>query len=189
VLRDVGRRRGFVPVRVRDNLTWAEVARVEVHSPDLPGISIEAGETRDYPFGEPMAHVIGYVAAVAEKDLTGDPLLELPGFRIGKSGTERQYDLLLRGTAGTSQIEVNAFGRVIRELNRQEGKPGNELVLTLDTEGPRWGVIGTRAKYRERHEFVDADHRTTASSIQNEDGSWFTFLRTDCRRKSSHPVW
>ncbi len=56
-------------------------------------------------------------------------------------------------------------------------------VLTLDTEGPRWGVIGTRAKYRERHEFVDADHRTTASSIQNEDGSWFTFLRTDCRRK------
>ena len=56
-------------------------------------------------------------------------------------------------------------------------------VLTLDTEGPRWGVIGTRAKYRERHEFVDADHRTTASSIQNEDGSWFTFLRTDCHRK------
>ena len=55
-------------------------------------------------------------------------------------------------------------------------------VLTLETEGPRWGVIGTRAKYRERHEFVDADHRTTASSIQNDDGSWFTFLRTDCRR-------
>jgi hypothetical protein len=56
-------------------------------------------------------------------------------------------------------------------------------VLTLVTEGPRWGVIGTSAKYRERHEFVDADHRTTASSIQNEDGSWFTFLQTDCRRK------
>jgi hypothetical protein len=56
-------------------------------------------------------------------------------------------------------------------------------VLTLETEGPRWGVIGTRAKYRERHELVDADHRTTASSIQNEDGSWFTFLRTDCHRK------
>ena len=56
-------------------------------------------------------------------------------------------------------------------------------VLILETEGPRWGVMGTRAKYRERHEFVDADHRTTASSIQNDDGSWFTFLRTDCHRK------
>ncbi len=56
-------------------------------------------------------------------------------------------------------------------------------VLLLETEGPRWGEMGTSAKYRERHEFLSADHRTTASSIQNEDGSWFTFLRTDCRRK------
>lgn len=55
--------------------------------------------------------------------------------------------------------------------------------LTLETEGPEWGVMGTTAKYRERHEFIDADHRTTASSIQKEDGSWFTFLRTDCRRE------
>lgn len=59
----------------------------------------------------------------------------------------------------------------------------SKQALTLETEGPRWGVMGTKAKYRERHEFVDADHRTTASSIQNEDGSWFTFLRTDCRLK------
>ena len=56
-------------------------------------------------------------------------------------------------------------------------------VLMLETEGPRWGVMGTTAKYREQHEFIDADHRTTASSIQNDDGTWFTFLRTDCRRK------
>lgn len=56
-------------------------------------------------------------------------------------------------------------------------------VLTLETEGPRWGEMGTSAKYREQHVFVDANHRTTSSSIQKEDGSWFTFLRTDCRRK------
>ncbi len=56
-------------------------------------------------------------------------------------------------------------------------------VLTLETEGPRWGESGTTAKYRERHEFVDADHRRTASSIQKEDGTWFTFLETDCRRR------
>jgi penicillin-binding protein 2 len=79
-----------------------------------------------------MAHVLGYVAAVAERDLTGDPLLELPGFRIGTNGIEQKYDLSLRGSAGTSQIEVNAYGRVIRELNREEGKPGDELVLTVD---------------------------------------------------------
>ena len=73
------------------------------------------------------AHVVGYVAAVSEEDLTGDdPLLELPDFRIGKSGIEKAYDLELRGTAGTSQVEVNAFGRVVRELAREDGMPGQE---------------------------------------------------------------
>ena len=132
VLREVSRKRGFVPVTVRENLTWDEVSRVEVNGPELPGVTIEMGQIRDYPFADSMSHVLGYVAAVAERDLTGDPLLELPGFRIGKNGIEQRYDLPLRGQAGTSQIEVNAYGRVIRELNREEGKSGDELVLTVD---------------------------------------------------------
>jgi len=83
-----------------------------------------------------MTPVLGYVSAVSESELTGDPLLELPDFRIGKNGVERQHDLKLRGAAGTSQIEVNAAGRVIRELKqrRNEAVPGKELVLTLDAE-------------------------------------------------------
>ena len=132
VLREVSRKRGFVPVTVRENLTWDEMSRVEVNGPDLPGVSIEMGQIRDYPYASSMSHVLGYVAAVAERDLTGDPLLELPGFRIGKNGIEQKYDLALRGSAGNSQIEVNAYGRVIRELKREEGKPGDELVLTVD---------------------------------------------------------
>ncbi len=132
VLREASRKRGFVPVTVRENLSWDEVSRLEVNGPELPGVSIEMGQIRDYPFAASMSQVLGYVAAVAERDLTGDPLLELPGFRIGKNGIEQKYDLPLRGAAGNSQIEVNAYGRVIRELNREEGKPGDELVLTLD---------------------------------------------------------
>jgi penicillin-binding protein 2 len=132
VLREVSRKRSFVPVTVRENLTWDEVSRVEVNGPELPGVTIEMGQIRDYPYADSMSQVLGYVAAVAERDLTGDPLLELPGFRIGKNGIEQKYDLALRGSAGTSQIEVNAYGRVIRELNREEGKPGEELVLTVD---------------------------------------------------------
>ena len=132
ILREAGRKRPFVPVTVSDNLSWRQVSRIEVNTPVLPGVSIEAGQTRHYPYGEPMSQVVGYVAAVAERELTGDPLLELPGFRIGKTGVERRFDLDLRGSAGTSQVEVNAFGRVIRELSRDEGAPGRELVLTID---------------------------------------------------------
>ena len=132
ILRETRRKRAFVPVTVRDNLTWQEVSRIEINAPDLPGVSIDVGQTRHYPMGNTGSQILGYVAAVSEEELTGDPLLELPGFRIGKNGIERRYDLELRGSAGASQVEVNAVGRVIRELTRSEGQPGRELVMTLD---------------------------------------------------------
>ena len=74
------------------------------------------------------------VLAVAREEIGGDPLLELPGFRIGKAGVEKVHDLKLRGTGGSSQVEVNAFGHVIRELTRQEGQAGEEVALTIDLE-------------------------------------------------------
>jgi penicillin-binding protein 2 len=131
-LRDAKRQHTFIPVVVRSNLDWDEMARIEVAIPELPGVSIEQGLLRFYPFGQTAAHVIGYVAAVSEKELTGDPLLELPDFRIGKAGVEKAEDLKLRGTAGTSQVEVNAYGRVVREIARDDGQPGQDVVVALD---------------------------------------------------------
>ena len=139
-LKEVSHKRPFLPVTVRENLTWEEVARVEVNTPDLPGVTIETGQSREYVMGDAAAHVVGYVGAVAESDLGDDPLLEIPGFRVGKNGIEKTYDLALRGKAGTSEVEVNSMGRVIRELNRDEGKPGSEIVLTLDRELQQFAV-------------------------------------------------
>ena len=134
VRREARRRRAFVPITVRENLTWEEVSRIEVNAPDLPGITIDVAQSRYYPYGDVAAHVIGYVAAVSEKELTGDPVLELPGFRIGKNGIERRFDLELRGRAGNTEVEVNALGRVIREVSRREWQPGLKINLTLDIE-------------------------------------------------------
>jgi penicillin-binding protein 2 len=132
VLRDAKRKHAFVPVVVRTNLNWDEMARIEVAIPELPGVAIDQGLLRNYPFGQTAAHVLGYVAAVSEKELTGDPLLELPDFRIGKAGIEKSQDLKLRGSAGTSQVEVNAYGRAVREIARNDGQPGQDVVLGLD---------------------------------------------------------
>ena len=134
ILREIARRRNFVPVTVRENLSWQEVAKIEVNAPDLPGVMIDVEQTRFYPHREVAAPVLGYVAAVSEKEMTGDPLLQLPGFRIGKAGIEKVYDLALRGTGGSSRVEVNALGRMIKEIERQEGQPGAEVVLTIDLE-------------------------------------------------------
>lgn len=143
VLKDAKRKRSFVPIPVVDNLTWDQFARINVNAPDLPGIQVDVGSTRDYPYAKLFAHIVGYVGAVSEKDLQNqeyDPLLELPEFRIGKSGVEKYYDRTLRGKAGLSRLEANAYGRVIRELNREEGVPGNDAVLTIDKQLQEFAV-------------------------------------------------
>ena len=134
ILREMKRKRSFIPITVRENLSWEDVAKIEINAPDLPGVTIEVGQSRHYPYGEQAAHLLGYVAAVSEKELTGDPLLELPDFRIGKNGAEKAHDLRLRGRAGRSELEVNAVGRVIRELDRREGQPGDDVFLSIDAE-------------------------------------------------------
>ncbi len=143
ILKDVKRKRSFVPIPVVDNLSWEQFARINVNAPDLPGIQVDVGSTRDYPYGNLFAHIVGYVGAVSERDLQNqeyDPLLELPEFRIGKSGIEKYYDRTLRGKAGLSRVEANAYGRIIRELNRQEGIPGNDAVLTIDKQLQEFAV-------------------------------------------------
>jgi len=136
ILRDIQRSRRFAPVTLKENLTWDQVSAIEVNLPDLPGVSIDVGQVRSYPFGEATAHVLGYVGAVSEKELekSEDALLTLPGFRIGKNGMEKLHDAALRGGAGSQQLEVNAVGRVIRELSREEGQPGRQVTLTLDAK-------------------------------------------------------
>ena len=134
VKREIKRRRRFLPIMLRENMAWNDIAQIEVNTPELPGIVVDVGETRFYPDGAKVASVLGYVSGLSEADLTGDPLLEMPGFKIGKAGMERVHDIALRGKSGTTQVEVNAFGRQIRELERQEGEAGAEVWLTLDVE-------------------------------------------------------
>ena len=132
VLRKTGVQEGFIPVTVRQNLSWQEVARIEVNLPVLPGIVIETVPHRHYPFADLVAHVSGYVGEVSQAELDGDKVLRFPGFRTGKTGIEKVYEHQLRGTPGTRQVEVNAVGRVIREIDRREDDPGSDIRLTID---------------------------------------------------------
>ena len=136
--REILRNRPFVPVNVVDQLTWEEVARVASNAPAMPGVTPEVGLSRFYPYGPEFAHAVGYVGPVSENDLAAleqpDPLLLIPRFQIGKIGVERELEDSLRGTAGHRRIEVNAVGREMRELDRQEGDSGASVQLTLDRE-------------------------------------------------------
>ncbi len=133
---EIARHPPFVPVTVADRLTWEQMSAIAVNAPALPGVTPEVGLSRIYPLQGDFAHVAGYVGPVSEADLARienpDPLLRLPRFPIGKVGVEGRAEDVLRGTAGTRQIEVNAGGRMMRELSRVDGTPGADLQLTID---------------------------------------------------------
>ena len=130
--------RAFVPVTVAERLTWDDFSKVALNAPALPGVVPEVGLSRRYPLDRDFAHVVGYVGPVSEKDLEAlespDPLLKIPKCQIGKIGVEKWMEDTLRGRAGTKRIEVNSAGRVMRELERQEGEPGADIRLTIDAD-------------------------------------------------------
>jgi penicillin-binding protein 2 len=132
IKRDVSRRPVFMTTTIKENLSWDQVSKVELQSPDLPGVSIEVGELRQYPYGVATAHTVGYIARVSINEINEAPLLSLPDIRVGKTGVERRYEAQLRGLAGQARHEVNALGRVIRELDRQPGQNGRDIQLSLD---------------------------------------------------------
>ncbi len=127
----------FLPVTLADRTSWEAISKVAVNTPALPGITPEVGLTRVYPSGGGFAHVVGYVGPVSDYDLSQiedpEPVLRIPRFQIGKVGLEAKQESLLRGKAGAKRVEVNAAGRVMRELDRREGQPGADLQLTLDS--------------------------------------------------------
>jgi len=135
-LREVKRRSPFVPIIVAERLSWEQLSWVSVNAPALPGVQPEVGLSRVYPLDQDFAHSVGYVGPVSENDLAQlenpDPVLQIPKFQIGKVGVERRLEDALRGSAGSRRIEVNAAGRVMRELDRREGDEGADVVLTLD---------------------------------------------------------
>lgn len=136
--KEIKRSSPFAPITVADRLSWEDLSRIALNAPTLPGVSPEVGQSRVYPRDSDFAHVLGYVGPVSERDLEGvtdpDPLLTIPKFQIGKIGAERWLEDSLRGRAGTRRIEVNAVGRVMRELAREESTQGANVRLTIDAD-------------------------------------------------------
>lgn len=136
-LKNLERRSAFVPITIAEHLSWEQLSAVSANSPALPGVTADVGLSRHYPLGADFTHIVGYVGAVSDYDLSKiknpDPLLQIPKFQIGKSGVENKIERRLRGFAGTKRIEVNSVGRVMREIDRKEGQSGINIELTVDS--------------------------------------------------------
>ena len=133
--KDIKRKRAFMPIRIKDGLSFEEAAKLYLNAPDLMGIQIEEELTRYYPFRENVAHLLGYVSLLTERDIEDNPdspLGDLPGYRIGRTGLENSFEDILQGTPGMRKKEVNAFGHIVRILEEMDSKKGQNLHLTID---------------------------------------------------------
>ena len=114
---------------VKRNLDFDEVAALETHQLELPGVSLRITPSRSYPYGPMLAHVLGYVGEATQDDLDRDRHYR-PGDVVGKAGLEKAWEPYLRGVHGGQQVEVDALGRELRVLDEEEAIPGDTLVLT-----------------------------------------------------------
>lgn len=131
---EISKNAGYQPVQVAQNLSWDQFAAVSIRAPELPGVAPGQSFNRYYPTGAAVGHLLGYVGAASAKDYekTKDPLLILPGFKIGKDGIEKVMEDALRGEPGAKRTEVTARGKLVRDLATRADLPGKTMRLTID---------------------------------------------------------
>ena len=129
--------RGFQPVSVADNIAYEDYAAITVNLPELQGVAASRGFARFYPGGSTVGQLVGYVGAANVKEYEREnknPLLIIPGVKIGKEGLEKTMEMTLRGQPGGQRVEVTARGKLVKELDPKPDRSGGSIKLTIDVD-------------------------------------------------------
>ena len=135
--RELATSRGFQPVSVADNVPYEQYAAITVRMPELPGVAASRGFTRFYPAASAVGQLVGYVGAANTKEYEAEnknPLLLVPGVKIGKEGLEKTLERTLRGQPGGQRVEVTARGKLIKELDPKPDRSGGTTRLAIDAD-------------------------------------------------------
>ncbi len=125
----------YLPVIIKRDASWQEVAQVESRLYRLPGVVVEVAPARQYPYGTVAPHLLGYLGEVSLEQLkSGNFPHAVPGDLVGKSGIELKYEKKLAGRSGYKMIEVDAKGRMIKVLKVQKPLPGQDVQLTINLD-------------------------------------------------------
>ncbi len=119
---------------LEDNLGWEDIILISEKNYLIPEVSIVESSVRFYPYGEALAHVLGYVAIPNEEEINSLTVPMFNDLKIGKAGIEKAYDDYLRGAPGFKKVEVNVYGQFVRQLSDQSSVSGSDLHLTIDGE-------------------------------------------------------
>ena len=123
----------YETIKLKQNVSFDEVARVEARKIDFPGLQVEVTSARGYLYGQTASHLLGYLGKPSPKQLASPEYSDIPQESfIGQFGIEKTYDSTLRGIAGKKIVEVDALGNIIRFVRLQKPVRGNDIKLTID---------------------------------------------------------
>jgi penicillin-binding protein 2 len=125
----------YVPVRLKEELSPADLAFVASHRDFFPELELIEAQRRLYPQDGMMAHAIGYTAQITESQLDMPEFSKCsPNDIVGQTGIELQYNGTLMGVNGQRQVVVNNRGKVQTVLGNKDYVAGKNLQLTIDLE-------------------------------------------------------
>ncbi len=127
--------RKYMPAKIASGVSNETIVIVEEKKSDLPGVEVVAESVRYYPNGNTASHVLGYLGQISESEKAKyDELGYKSNDMVGQEGIEKVYESTLKGKDGTKNVEVNAFGELVRVINETEPQKGKDVYLTIDLE-------------------------------------------------------
>ena len=120
----------FEKIKIIENLNWKTLEILEANKNYLPGLALIQDFQRIYPKREIFSHLLGYVNMPSKQDLILPYISQMPMLNIGKQGIEQSLNEKLVGKPGNKEIEVNALGRIIREISKQPRIKGDKITLS-----------------------------------------------------------
>jgi len=135
-------REAHLPMTVMLDAPPDAVARLEEQRSSFPNVLVDEYAKRHYPAGPAIAHMIGYISEISERELQSEQFVGYSqGQWIGKGGLERTYERMIGGVPGSRYLEIDAQGRIKRWLPEELGVPaipGRDLQLYLDLDLQRY---------------------------------------------------
>jgi penicillin-binding protein 2 len=124
----------YADVTVATDVPRAVLFYLEERQRQFPGVSIQDVWLRTYPLKQVAAQLFGTVGPISPSELSDPRFKGLPPSAIvGQSGLEYYYNRYLQGQNGAEKVQIDALGRATGTIGRVAPVPGNNLVLSLDT--------------------------------------------------------
>lgn len=125
----------YMPAKIASGISSNSIIIFEEKKNSLPGVEIVAESIRTYPNGNAASHILGYLGKISESE---KDYYEEKGYNandmVGQEGLEKSMESTLKGKDGVQNVQVNAFGELVKVIDNNSPSKGKNIKTTIDLE-------------------------------------------------------